>query len=76
MVNGSFEQLNDLRKYLKILDEIGYLIDELPELNYDSEIEDFYNNASEIVDKQMDLIEKRLKDEEEYCIYRIKRKVK
>ncbi len=70
MVNGSFEYIQDLRKYLKILDEIGYLIDELPALNYDSKIEDFYNNASEMIDKQMDIIEKRLKDKEEYFIYR------
>ena len=56
--------MDKLREYLEILDKIGELFDELPILNYDEEIETYYEKTIDLLVNHQIKIEKRLKEEE------------
>lgn len=56
--------MGKLREYLELLDKIGELFDELPILNYDEEIETFYEKTIDLLVNHQIKIEKRLKEEE------------
>lgn len=56
--------MDKLREYLEILDKIGELFDDLPMLNYDEEIESFYEKTTDLIVDHKIEIEKRLKNEE------------
>ena len=56
--------MEKLRKYLEILDKISELFDDLPMLNYDEEIESFYEKTTDLIVDHKIEIEKRLKNEE------------
>lgn len=56
--------MGKLREYLEILDKIGELFDELPILNYDEEIETYYEKTIDLLVNHQIKIEKRLKEEE------------
>lgn len=56
--------MGKLREYLEILDKISELFDELPMLNYDEEIETFYEKTFDLLVNHQIKIEKRLKEEE------------
>ncbi len=56
--------MKKLREYLEILDKISELFDDLPMLNYDEEIESFYEKTTDLIVDHKIEIEKRLKNEE------------
>lgn len=56
--------MNKLREYLEILDKIGELFDDLPTLDFDEEIETFYEKTTDLIIDHKIEIEKRLKNEE------------
>lgn len=56
--------MEKLRKYLEILDKISELFDDLPMLNYDEEIESFYEKTTDLIVDHTIKMEKRLKNEE------------
>ena len=56
--------MKKLREYLEILDKISELFDDLPMLNYDEEIESFYEKTTDLIVDHKIGIEKRLKNEE------------
>ena len=56
--------MEKLREYLEILDKIGELFNDLPMLNYDEEIESFYEKTTDLIVDHTIKIEKRLKEEE------------
>lgn len=56
--------MNKLREYLEKLDKISELFDDLPMLNYDEEIESFYEKTTDLIVDHKIEIEKRLKNEE------------
>lgn len=56
--------MEDLRKYIIILEQIEDLLEELPTLNFDTEIENFYENTIDKVIEHRFIMEKRLKNKE------------
>lgn len=56
--------MKKLREYLEILDKISELFDDLPMLNYDEEIESFYEKTTDLIVDHKIEIEKRLKNKE------------
>lgn len=56
--------MNKLREYLEILDKIGELFGDLPTLDFDEEIETFYEKTTDLIIDHKIEIEKRLKKEE------------
>ena len=56
--------MDKLREYLEILDKIGELFDDLPTLDFDEEIETFYEKTIDLIVNHQIKIEKRLKNEE------------
>lgn len=56
--------MEKLREYLEILDKIGELFDDLPILDFDEEIENFYEKTTDLIVDHTIKIEKRLKEEE------------
>lgn len=56
--------MKKLREYLEILDKISELFDDLPMLNYDEEIENFYKKTTDLIVDHTIEMEKRLKNEE------------
>lgn len=56
--------MEKLREYLEILDKINELFDDLPMLNYDEEIESFYEKTTDLIVDHKIEIEKRLKEKE------------
>lgn len=60
--------INDLRKYIIMLELIEDMLFNLPELNYDLEMEKFFDRTFEIVHNHKIVMTKRLKDKEEEII--------
>lgn len=56
--------MNKLREYLEKLDKISELFDDLPTLDFDEEIETFYEKTTDLIIDHKIEIEKRLKKEE------------
>lgn len=56
--------MEKLREYLEILDKIGELFDDLPTLDFDEEIETFYEKTTDLIVDHTIKIEKRLKEYE------------
>lgn len=56
--------MDKLREYLEILDKIGELFDDLPTLDFDEEIETFYEKTIDLMINNQIKIEKRLKEKE------------
>lgn len=56
--------MDKLREYLEILDKIGELFDDLPTLDFDEEIETFYEKTIDLIINHQIKIEKRLKEKE------------
>ena len=56
--------MNKLREYLEKLDKISELFDDLPTLDFDEEIETFYEKTTDLIIDHKIEIEKRFKKEE------------
>lgn len=56
--------MEKLREYLEILDKIGELFNDLPMLDFDEEIETFYEKTTDLIIDHTIEMEKRLKNEE------------
>lgn len=56
--------MKKLREYLEILDKISELFDDLPMLDFDEEIETFYEKTTDLLINHTIEIEKRLKEKE------------
>lgn len=56
--------MEKLREYLEILDKIGELFDDLPTLDFDEEIENFYEKTTDLIVDHTIEMEKRLKEQE------------
>lgn len=56
--------MKKLREYLEMLDKISELFDDLPTLDFDEEIENFYEKTTDLIVDHKIEIEKRLKNEE------------
>ena len=56
--------MDKLREHLEILDKIGELFDDLPTLDFDEEIETFYEKTIDLIINHQIKIEKRLKEKE------------
>lgn len=53
--------MEKLRTYITILEEIENMLDNLPELNYDTELQEFYEETYDKVEKHKKLMYERLK---------------
>ena len=60
--------IDGLRKYIIMLELIENMLFDLPELNYDKEIENFFDRTFELVHNHKIVMTKRLKDKEEEII--------
>ena len=52
--------MEELRTYINILEEIENMLNILPDLNYDTELEEFYEQTYEKVAKHKEAMYKRL----------------
>ena len=57
--------MEDIREYIEMLEQIETLLDDLPMLNYDSEMETFYDKTYEIIERHKNVMIKRLKQKED-----------
>lgn len=56
--------MEELRTYINILEEIENMLNILPDLNYDTELEEFYEETYEKVEKHKKSMYKRLERKE------------
>jgi hypothetical protein len=56
--------MEDIREYIEMLEQIEMLLDDLPMLNYDSEMETFYEKTYERLEKHKNVMIKRLEQKE------------
>lgn len=57
--------IDGLRKYIIMLELIENMLFDLPELNYDIEMENFFDRTFELVHNHKIVMTKRLKEKEE-----------
>lgn len=62
--------MGDLRKYLTMLDSLEDFMEDLPTLNFDTEIENFYENVLELLENHREIMQARLNNKEKELLKR------
>ena len=62
--------MENLRKYLVMLDNLEDFMEDLPMLDFDTEIENFYENVLELLENHREIMQARLNKKEKELLKR------